>query len=162
MLTRVFQSMALTWYQWWRFSSTSPTRDSLLSEAGRWLRPGGLLYLTTPNADSLNRRWLGSEWSVFSPPEHLVIWTPRGLRRALARTGFQVRQIRTEGLNPSEMLQRLRPRSPAATGSRNQTGSALNEKLSSSPYRRKLKAGINQCLSLFKVGDSLKAWAVRT
>src|SRR5262249_32162170 len=44
--------------------------QSQLSAALRWLRPGGLLYVTTPNADSLNRRCLGLEWSIFKPPEH--------------------------------------------------------------------------------------------
>jgi SAM-dependent methyltransferase len=136
--------------------------DALLKEARHWLRPDGLLYLTTPNAESLNRRCLGSSWSIFSPPEHLVIWSPRGLQHALARNSFQMREIRTEGFNPSEILQRLQSKSSSVAPSRNDTGAALNERLSSSPFRRKVKAAINQCLSLFRVGDSLKAWAIRS
>ena len=136
--------------------------DSLLKRLGVWLRPGGLLYLTTPNANSLNRRWLGPAWSVFAPPRAASFGTPRGLQHALARNGFHLQQIRTEGLNPSEMLQQLRPQSSATVVSRNQTGSALNEKLSSSSIRRRLKVGINQCLSLLQIGDSLKAWALRS
>ncbi len=40
----------------------------LFEAAGRWLRAGGLLYLTTPNAGSLNRRLLAEAWSVIAPP----------------------------------------------------------------------------------------------
>jgi len=52
-----------------------PNPREILQAAARWLRPGGLLYLTTPNAKSLNQRVLGLEWSVVSPPEHLALWT---------------------------------------------------------------------------------------
>ena len=56
--------------------------DSFLRSARNWLRPGGMLYLTTPNRSGLNGRLLGVHWSVFSPPEHVVIWTVSGSRGA--------------------------------------------------------------------------------
>jgi SAM-dependent methyltransferase len=138
-----------------------PSPDRLLAAAARFLRPGGLLYLTTPNADSLNRKLLGVDWSIFSPPEHLVIWTARGLRRALCRNGLQPLRIRTEGLNPSEVLGRLRSRASRPLPGRNEAGLKLNQAFAGSPFRLKMKAGINRCLSMFRLGDSLKAWAVR-
>lgn len=129
--------------------------------AKRLLPPGGLLYLTTPNAASLNRRLLGLEWSVFSPPEHMTIWTVKGLSEALAEVGLRCQRARTEGFNPYEIITRWRPRQQAGQElSRNQAGLALNTALSSSPLRRALKAGINQCLSAIRVGDSLKVWAI--
>jgi SAM-dependent methyltransferase len=136
--------------------------EEILGSAVRLLRPGGLLYLTTPNANSLNRRVLGLDWSPISPPEHLTIWSAPGLSRALVRTGFVPRKVRTEGLNPSELRARVRaPRPGAPPVSRNEAGLALNEAFSSSPLRRCLKAGINRGLSLLRVGDSLKIWAIR-
>src|SRR5262249_53109765 len=62
--------------------------NQFLSNAARWLRPGGLLYVTTPNARSVNRRALGLSWSTVSPPEHVVLWTVESLRWALVRAGL--------------------------------------------------------------------------
>ena len=135
-----------------------PTR--FLSDAARWLRPGGLLYVTTPNAGSLNRRVLGLSWSVVSPPEHVVLWTVGALRRALAWAGLVPFRVRTEGCNPSEMFARLRPRSGLPVD-RNQTALALSEALSRSPLRRSIKVAINAGLSVSRLGDTIKAWAVR-
>jgi len=136
--------------------------NSFLKSAARWLRPGGLLYITTSNAGSLNKRLLGIEWSVFCPPEHITIWTARGLSSALKRAGFDVERVRTEGLNPVELLARMRPQQKDHVEvNRNQAGIALNQALSGSGFRRRLKAGINDCLSLFRAGDSLKVRAVR-
>ena len=136
-----------------------PTPQQILQAAARWLRPGGLLYLTTPNARSLNQRVLGLEWSVVSPPEHLALWTPKGLRHALTKAGFQDLRIRAEGLNPYEILARWRSQKEAVN--RNQTGMALNTTFSSSPYRRVLKTGINHVLSALQIGDGLKVYATR-
>lgn len=139
-----------------------PTPDRILQAAARWLRPGGLLYITTPNARSLNRWVLGLDWSVFAPPEHVTIWTVRGLVAALTRNGFTLHRVRSEGLNPAEWLARRRASTGATvTVNRNQAAFALNEALSRSRGRRALKSGINWCLSLLNIGDALKVWARR-
>ena len=140
-----------------------PAPDLFLHAAARWLRPGGLLYITTPNAESLNRRLLGLQWSVFSPPEHVTIWTARGLRLAMTNAGFRVRRIRTDGLNPTEIIARLRHNDQSdAPISRNTAAFALNSAFSSSRSRSAVKAVINRCLSAFRLGDTLKVWAVRS
>jgi 2-polyprenyl-3-methyl-5-hydroxy-6-metoxy-1,4-benzoquinol methylase len=136
-----------------------PNPQQVLAEAARWLRPGGLLYLTTPNAKSLNCRLLGLNWSVVSPPEHIALWTAQGIKRAFSKVGLQPLRIRTEGLNPYEMLARWR--TPQATFNRNETGAALNQTFSSSPLRRALKTSINLVLSAAQIGDSLKVYATR-
>jgi len=140
-----------------------PSPDQFLLTAARWLRPGGLLYITTPNVNSLNRRALGLNWSIFSPPEHVTIWSAHGLRHALGKAGFEVRRVRTEGFNPSEILGRLRARNDARKPvDRNTAAFALNGAFSSSRFRRAVKSGINSGLSVFQAGDTLKVWAVRS
>ena len=136
--------------------------QDFLRSAARWLRPGGLVYITTPNAESLNRRFLGLEWSIFSPPEHMTIWTARGLCSALTEAGFKIHRVRTEGFNPAEIIARFNHRNQTARPvDRNNAGFALNNAFSSSPFRRAIKTGINRCLSTFRLGDTLKVWAVR-
>ena len=41
-----------------------------LTEIARILRPGGLLWATTPSARSLSFRVMKERWTVISPPEH--------------------------------------------------------------------------------------------
>jgi len=131
-----------------------------LTQAAGWLRPGGLLYLTTPNAHSANRWLLGAGWSVFAPPEHVVIAAPASLRRAAASAGFELVRLRTDGLNPGELLARVRAKG-AAQPSRNEVGFRLNDAISRTPARRRLKRLINGGLTLLGVGDTLKVWATR-
>ncbi|MGH9828961.1 MAG: class I SAM-dependent methyltransferase, partial [Blastocatellia bacterium] len=114
-----------------------------IASALKFLRPGGALYLTTPNARSLNARLLGISWSVFAPPEHATIWSPRGLASALSEQGFEIVKVKTEGLNPAEIIARYRNRSRVdETGecappvNRNQAAFTLNAAFSSSPFRR--------------------------
>jgi SAM-dependent methyltransferase len=135
--------------------------DSVLSAAAKMLRPGGLLYLTTPNARSLNRWMLGTSWSVFSPPEHLNIWTPRSLCWALNGRGFRSVHVRTEGLNPVEILARLRSRAlrTEVPVDRGEAARALGAALAQSTWRRAAKSAINDVLSAVSLGDTIKCWA---
>jgi 2-polyprenyl-3-methyl-5-hydroxy-6-metoxy-1,4-benzoquinol methylase len=136
--------------------------EEFLKTALRLLRPGGVLYLTTPNALSLNRRLLQLEWSVICPPDHLMIWTARGLRVALAGAGFRCEKIRSEGLNPYEIVSRFRRNKRSRPPiNRQQRAATLNDIFSRSAHRRATKKAINIFLSACGAGDGLKVWATR-
>ena len=67
----------------------------VLQACHRLLKPGGQLWLETPNIDSLGHRQYGRNWRGLEPPRHLVLFNPRSLTlRALLRTVF--RASRTE------------------------------------------------------------------
>lgn len=72
------------------------------------LRPGGLLYVTTPNFDSLSRRVLGDRWTVIDYPEHLVYFTPVTLRRFMASAGFEEVNLESSGVSVSRLLSSFR------------------------------------------------------
>jgi SAM-dependent methyltransferase len=138
-----------------------PAAAFFLAAAHRLLRPGGLLYLSTPNALSLNRRVLGSGWSVVSPPDHLVLFSPRALTARVRAAGFAVRTVRCEGLNPAELLARLRRRQLAPAFHRQEAATQVAEAFTRSPLRRAAKRAANSLLSPPRLGDTLKIWSVR-
>lgn len=43
------------------------------------LRPGGLLAMVTPNADSIIARLVGKEWPMLVPIDHVTMLAPRGV-----------------------------------------------------------------------------------
>jgi 2-polyprenyl-3-methyl-5-hydroxy-6-metoxy-1,4-benzoquinol methylase len=75
---------------------------ALLREIARILRPGGLLYLTTPNFNSLSRRLLASRWRVFSK-EHICYFTPGSIAGGLCKAGFSNIAVYTRNIDPNEI-----------------------------------------------------------
>jgi SAM-dependent methyltransferase len=53
------------------------------------LRPGGRLWLQTPNVESAGAQRFGADWRGLEPPRHLVLFGPGSLRLALERSGFE-------------------------------------------------------------------------
>lgn len=138
-----------------------------IRQARRLLAPGGAFYLTTPNANGISGRLLGLDWSIVAPPEHINLFSPRSLRLALESCGFEVSKIRCEGVNPDELLRYFRGSRRHGSNSDgpqfDRTGSsyALNGRLSANPAGRALKTAANAFLTAMRMGDSLKALAVK-
>ncbi|MBP6392666.1 MAG: methyltransferase domain-containing protein [Flavobacteriales bacterium] len=125
-----------------------------IARMARILRPGGLLYMTTPNFNSMGRLFSRSAWSIVNYPEHLSYFTPRTLRRLARSAGLRQQWMLTTGVH----LWRLRGalgRASASTG--NPQDDVLRERIESSTWLKLVKALVNGLLNLFKVGDSMKA-----
>jgi SAM-dependent methyltransferase len=56
-------------------------------------KPGGYLFLSTPDSDSFVARLLGRRWYYLDPVQHVTLFTQDDLRQALDRTGFQVLDV---------------------------------------------------------------------
>jgi 2-polyprenyl-3-methyl-5-hydroxy-6-metoxy-1,4-benzoquinol methylase len=120
----------------------------------RWLRPGGLLYCTTPNFASLSRRLLGSRWNVIDYPEHLCYFTPATLRSWLGGSGFRTESVRSTGVSVSRL--RNRAPAPAQEGQPVSADEQLREAIEGSRLLGLGKRAANGVLSALGLGDTLK------
>jgi 2-polyprenyl-3-methyl-5-hydroxy-6-metoxy-1,4-benzoquinol methylase len=68
---------------------------AMLRDTARVLKPGGALYVITPNVDSLACRVLHERAATFDGRNHLVYFSPATLRDLLEREGFEPRSLRT-------------------------------------------------------------------
>lgn len=66
-----------------------------LRECFRVLRPGGMVYILTPNANSRLHRYYGKYWRGLEAPRHLRIQTKASLKRALSISGFYEERVET-------------------------------------------------------------------
>jgi 2-polyprenyl-3-methyl-5-hydroxy-6-metoxy-1,4-benzoquinol methylase len=142
-----------------------PEVTKLTDEIARILRPGGLFYATTPNGGGGSAFLLGVKWSVVSPPEHVHLFTPGGMKQFLRARGLRPRRVFSEGINVYEVLHVVRARNNKAVApggadfNRVHTSYALNEAFSRSPIRRLAKNIVNGMLRATQLGDQLKVYA---
>jgi 2-polyprenyl-3-methyl-5-hydroxy-6-metoxy-1,4-benzoquinol methylase len=70
-----------------------PDPPSVLSSARRLLKPGGRLWIETPNLGSLGASRYGGCWRGLEPPRHLVVFSRAALEECLRAAGFgEIRQ----------------------------------------------------------------------
>lgn len=60
-----------------------------LAAAFELLRPGGVLWIATPNCSALGLRVFKGNWRALDPPRHLCVMSRRGLRDMLEDIGFE-------------------------------------------------------------------------
>jgi len=145
-----------------------PAPLPFLNQASKLLRPGGLLYITTPNGLGISARVLGMDWTVVTPPEHIQLFSPKSLSVVLGQHGFAVESLRCESVNPYEFIHHFRTKwagsKETASGeefSRVGSGYQLNQALLEKPAGRLAKRVANELLSMSGLGDELKVFAVK-
>lgn len=78
----------------------SPTRT--MERVLELLRPGGLLYVETPNIDSVAAKVWGPLWYGLDSPRHFWLFSRRTMARLLGASGFEVQSIRSWVLDEPE------------------------------------------------------------
>ena len=61
----------------------------LLREVHSLLKPGGQLFVDTPNIDALGHGLCGRDWLPLDPPRHLLLFNRQSLFDAVTRSGFR-------------------------------------------------------------------------
>ena len=72
-----------------------PDPAATMKHVARLLRPGGTLYVETPNLESFGRRTCGPYWFSWDTPRHLFLFSAPTLRRVLEPAGFRVTRMST-------------------------------------------------------------------
>jgi SAM-dependent methyltransferase len=68
-----------------------------LRQLSTLLKPGGLLFLSTPHAGSLLARLMGRRWHYLDPIQHLHLFSRNNLCAALRTLGFELLAFRAFG-----------------------------------------------------------------
>jgi SAM-dependent methyltransferase len=122
------------------------------------LRRRGLLYLTTPNFNSLSRHLLGARWNIIEYPEHLAYYTPETIASLLRICGFEPVELHTTGLSLTRLKTSLK-----ISDQRLISGASGDEKirvkLEERRFLRTAKRALNRALTLCGRGDTLKVLA---
>jgi len=141
-----------------------PDPVRFLKRAEQVVKPGGLIYLTTPNFKSLDRRVLGKSWNVFHR-EHLTYFTPETCINAIrSNTGLEVLHVESRNVS-SELIATFRELMPSFSSRHRQRISfnvsglpALPDTrtiIAKSPWLSLLKKWINIFLNATDLGSTI-------
>jgi len=125
----------------------------------RLLRKGGLVYITTPNFNAIERFFLKGNYNIIEYPEHLCYYTPKTINLLLSNNGFKKLKITTTGISIARVKKSLKRKNKESTENV-ASDEVLREQLETG-YKRYIKLFINGMLNLFGVGNSLKVWYVK-
>jgi SAM-dependent methyltransferase len=123
------------------------------------LRQGGLVYVTTPNFNSVSRTLLKGKWHVLHYPEHITYYVPDTLIFAFKKAGFRTMESVTSGFSysgyKSDKLGYV-VENPVSSDDEKIRNMTENNSLG-----RLIKVTINGCLDLLGIGDSIKAMFIK-
>lgn len=124
------------------------------------LRKGGIVYVTTPNFQSLSRLLLREKWNVIAYPEHLSYYTQATLTRLFTEAGFSLLNLRTTGMSITRLKTSLRLSGQSFIAATSDD-ERLRGTLESNRLLKMFKSMTNQLLSGFRIGDSIKATFIK-
>jgi 2-polyprenyl-3-methyl-5-hydroxy-6-metoxy-1,4-benzoquinol methylase len=127
----------------------------------RMLRKGGLVYITTPNFNAIERYLLRGKYEIIEYPEHLCYYTPKTIDLLLRNTGFKKVRITTTGISIAHIRRSLNAKKVASNDELKQYSDEKLRQSLEKGWKNEFKKLINQLLNRFKLGNSLKAWYVK-
>ncbi len=134
-----------------------------ISNFSKLLRKGGLLYITTPNFNSLLRYNLKSSYNVISWPEHLSYYTPSSLNKLMRDHHLRKVFIQATGISITRFITSQNPAPPQASTtegtefvSANTQDEVLRNRFEKNLLLGFSKSLINRILTLTGKGDALK------
>ena len=132
-----------------------PNPGKFLQRAKELLKPGGLLYVTTPNFNSIDRFVMGSAWDVIHH-EHLSYFTPGTLAQLVSKTTeFEILETHAKNISTATLKAFMhRRRSEVATADVPESDQ-FRQQIEDSALLRRLKYAANIMLDATRLGSAM-------
>lgn len=132
-----------------------------MKEVSSLLKKGGLFYVTTPNFNALERRFLGERYPIIAYPEHLIYFTPKTISRLMSKVGLSKKNILTTGLKLSSFKKEESRNSEKRIGGVKVSDENLRQNIEKSNLLLFTKNVINKLLTLFQLGNAMKCYFIK-
>lgn len=133
-------------------------QNKFLKHAVNHLNSGGLIYMTTPNVNSLEKRILRSGWGMFVYPEHLSYYSPKTINQLHTQFGLKKVLNRTENISVYRLVEYFNSfykKKHSDTYDPISTSNKIQDITSNNFFLNAVKGVINFLLNLFGFGTSL-------
>jgi SAM-dependent methyltransferase len=130
--------------------------NELMVGIQKFLRPGGGLFVVTPNLNSISSRILKSKWVAIEPEDHFTLFAPDTLGNLLRKYRFDVTRIVTQDIFILGYKDMFSPRSSLRKRKQRQASSRkLIRMFVASPVLLRLRQVSNYFLNLMRLGERL-------
>jgi 2-polyprenyl-3-methyl-5-hydroxy-6-metoxy-1,4-benzoquinol methylase len=127
----------------------------------RFLRGGGLFYVTTPNFNSLERYVIGPKHnSIITYPEHLCYYSRKTLTYLMLVIGFKKEKVLTTSISVTNFKNWIKNSNEPYQGP-SSVDEQVRVAIDSSRIAKVAKTIVNYFLNLIGLGNSLKGWFVK-
>lgn len=123
------------------------------------LRNNGILYVTTPNFNSISRDLLKERWDIIGYPEHLTYYSKKTIHKLIKENGFKKNSLKTTGFSISRYRKSKVKNKEKASETNFDEG--FREKVDNKLGYKMVFKIVNFLLNLFKKGDSIKAYYIK-
>jgi 2-polyprenyl-3-methyl-5-hydroxy-6-metoxy-1,4-benzoquinol methylase len=132
----------------------------ILRQIHLYLRPGGILYITTPNFNSISRYYVGNKWNIISYPEHLSYFTTKTLKKSLKLTNYKIEKIKTHGISMTR-IQNSRNTGKNTNRNTANTDEKLRQLTEATLLFYLVKRFLNFLFQITYKGDTIKCYAIK-
>jgi len=135
-------------------------QEDFIKHAKSLLNPNGLLYMTTPNFNSLERRVLGPSWGMFVYPEHLSYYSPKTINILHTQEGLEKVFVKTENISIYRFIEYFKRNQVKESSNANnfdplEVSDKVQRLIEAKPIFSILKKIVNYFLNLLGLGTSL-------
>ncbi len=121
------------------------------------LNPNGLLFITTPNFDGLERYMLGPKWGMIMYPEHISYYSPATLDDIVISQRLHKVRTYTENISLFRIIEFINRSRKAQSINAEKVAAKAQEIVSGNKMINLLKKFINGVLNLTGKGSSIVA-----